>query len=199
MCGCAKTIRERRLPIHPKNASRTRIGPLNQYPNCRAISEISRKFFTFYWTRIKIWWHFHSLQNQRNTITGYTYYFGLQNIRQCKFFMYVHMSPELVHMYLTTYSRKPGNYNGTIIFEIDIMKKSSPINSKFIYLQLSKPKCYFFSVAISCNLSNFQRKPNQTKQPKVFVKKSSLTKTLIDINHRNNAAIVIPWFSTLCG
>ena len=29
---------------------------------------------------------------------------------------------------LTTYSRKPGDYNGTIIFEIDIMKKSSPIN-----------------------------------------------------------------------
>ena len=29
---------------------------------------------------------------------------------------------------LTTFSRKPGNYNGTIIFEIDIMKKSYPIN-----------------------------------------------------------------------
>ena len=29
---------------------------------------------------------------------------------------------------LTTYSKKPENYNGTIIFEIDIMKKSSPIN-----------------------------------------------------------------------
>ena len=29
---------------------------------------------------------------------------------------------------LTTYSRKPENYNGTIIFEIDIMKNSSPIN-----------------------------------------------------------------------
>ena len=147
MCGCAKTIRERRLPIHPKNASRTRIGPLNQYPNCRAISEISRKFFTFYWTRIKIWWHFHSLQNQRNTITGYTYYFGLQNIRQCKFFMYVHMSPELVHMYLTTYSRKPGNYNGTIIFEIDIMKKSSPLNFEFTLFASVKNKItLFFSV-----------------------------------------------------
>ena len=30
---------------------------------------------------------------------------------------------------LTTYSRKVENYNGTIIFEIDIMKNSSPINS----------------------------------------------------------------------
>ena len=29
---------------------------------------------------------------------------------------------------LTTYSRKPENYNGTNIFEIDIMKNSSPIN-----------------------------------------------------------------------
>ena len=29
---------------------------------------------------------------------------------------------------LTTYSRKLENYNGTIIFEIDIMKNSSPIN-----------------------------------------------------------------------
>ena len=29
---------------------------------------------------------------------------------------------------LTTYSRKPENYNGTIIFEIDIMKNSSPMN-----------------------------------------------------------------------
>ena len=28
----------------------------------------------------------------------------------------------------TTYSRKPGNFNGTISFEIDIMKNSSPIN-----------------------------------------------------------------------
>lgn len=29
---------------------------------------------------------------------------------------------------LATYSRKLGNYNGTIIFEIDIMKNLSPIN-----------------------------------------------------------------------
>ena len=30
---------------------------------------------------------------------------------------------------LATYSRKLENYNGTIIFEFDIMKNSSPINS----------------------------------------------------------------------
>ena len=29
---------------------------------------------------------------------------------------------------LATYSRKLENYNGTIIFEFDIMKNSSPIN-----------------------------------------------------------------------
>ena len=32
------------------------------------------------------------------------------------------------HPHSSTYSRKPENYNGTNIFEIDIMKKSSPIN-----------------------------------------------------------------------
>ena len=42
----------------------------------------------------------------------------------CKFFTYVTKTCAN----LTTYSRKPENYNGTIIFEIDIMKKSSPIN-----------------------------------------------------------------------
>ena len=39
------------------------------------------------------------------------------------------MSPKLVRTYhISICSRKPENYNGTIIFEIDIMKKSSPIN-----------------------------------------------------------------------
>ena len=41
-----------------------------------------------------------------------------------KFFTYVTKT----RANLTTYSRKPENYNGTIIFEIDIIKKSSPIN-----------------------------------------------------------------------
>ena len=49
------------------------------------------------------------------------------------------MSPKTMAN-LTTFNRKPGNYNGTIIFEIDIMKKFSPINSKFTFLPLSKPK-----------------------------------------------------------
>jgi len=41
-----------------------------------------------------------------------------------KFFTYVTKT----YPNLPTYSRKLGNYNGTIIFDIDIMKKSSPIN-----------------------------------------------------------------------
>ena len=40
-----------------------------------------------------------------------------------KFFTYVTKT----HANLTTYSRKPENYNGIIIFEIDIMKNSSQI------------------------------------------------------------------------
>ena len=40
----------------------------------------------------------------------------------------------------TTYSRKPGDCNGTIIFEIDIMKNSSPLNLKFTSFAMSKPK-----------------------------------------------------------
>ena len=43
----------------------------------------------------------------------------------CKYFMYVAKTCAN----LTKYSRKPENYNGTIIFEFDIMKKSSQINS----------------------------------------------------------------------
>ena len=35
-----------------------------------------------------------------------------------KYFMYV----AKIRANLTTYSRKPENYNGTLIFEIDIMK-----------------------------------------------------------------------------
>ena len=50
---------------------------------------------------------------------------------------------------LATYTRKPGNNNGTIVFEIDIMKKSYPVNLNFTSLPLSKPKWHFFSGAVS--------------------------------------------------
>ena len=45
---------------------------------------------------------------------------------------------------LTTYSRKPGNYNGTIIFEFDIMKNSSQLNLKFTYFATVKTKITLF-------------------------------------------------------
>ena len=44
---------------------------------------------------------------------------------------------------LTTYSRKPENYTGTIIFEIDIMKNSSPIN-------LNLGQTWLFHICLGC-------------------------------------------------
>ena len=62
----------------------------------------------------------------------------------CKFFTYVTET----QANLSTYSRKPGyhnleNYNGTIDFEIDTMKKSSPsvkifVQIKFFIIVLDK-------------------------------------------------------------
>ena len=44
---------------------------------------------------------------------------------------------------LATYSRKPENYNGTIIFEFDIMKNSSPIN-------LNLCQTWLFHICFGC-------------------------------------------------
>ena len=54
-------------------------------------------------------------------------------------------------MNLTTYSRKPKNYNGPIIFEIDIMKKSTPINLNLCQTWLFKKLfgCFFFFLTFS--------------------------------------------------
>ena len=73
---------------------------------------------------------------------------------------------------LTTYSRKPWNYNDTIIIEFDIMKKSSPLNLKFTF---------------------FVTKSSLTK---ILIDWGGL---FHDINLNNNGVIVIPWFSTICG
>ena len=54
----------------------------------------------------------------------------------CKYFMYVAKTCAN----LTKYSRKPENYNGTIIFEIDIIKKSCPLNLKFTFFATVKTK-----------------------------------------------------------
>ena len=109
------------------------------------------------------------------------------------------MAPKLVRTYPHKYSRKPGNYNGTIIFEIHIIKKSSPLNLKFTFFATVKTKItLLFSATLAATITK--------KTIKTFVKKSSLTKILIDwgglfhdINLKNNGAIVISWFSTICG
>ena len=49
------------------------------------------------------------------------------------------MSPKLVQTYPLTVQKQ----------EIDIMRKSSPINLRFTVLPLSKPKWHFFSGAVS--------------------------------------------------
>ena len=64
---------------------------------------------------------------------------------ESKFFTYVTKT----RPNLPTYSRKLENYNGTIIFEIDIIKKSSPINSKFTFLPLSKPLLLWYNQLLS--------------------------------------------------
>ena len=79
---------------------------------------------------------------------------------------------------LTTYSRKPGNYNGTIIFEIDIMKKSSPSiqNSHICHCQNQNVTSFLVQSA-EISVTSIVNKNNQ---PKAFVKKSSLTIIIID-------------------
>ena len=62
----------------------------------------------------------------------------------------------------TTYSRKPGDYNGTIIFEIHIMKNSSPLNLKFTLFAMSKPKQQFFSAGLTA--LSAQLRVNQNKR-----------------------------------
>ena len=66
---------------------------------------------------------------------------------------------------LTTYRRKPGDYNGTIIFEIDIMKNSSPLNSIFTFFAMSKPKYQLLFCWTHSTLSSVQSKSKQNKQP----------------------------------
>ena len=57
-------------------------------------------------------------------------------------------------------SRKLGNYNGTIIFENNIMQKSSPISSGFTFL----PLLFWCSLLMLSVMLKCRQK--QTKQPK---------------------------------
>ena len=69
----------------------------------------------------------------------------------------------------TTYSRKPGDYNGTIIFEFDIMKNSSPLNLKFTFFATVKTKITLLfywthstlSSASKCDRVNQNKRNNQ--------------------------------------
>ena len=76
---------------------------------------------------------------------------------------------------LTTYSRKLGDYNGTIFFEIAIMKNSSPFNSKFTFFATVKTKitllfCWThstLSLASKCDRVNQNKRNNQNNGEKV--------------------------------
>ena len=61
------------------------------------------------------------------------------------------------HANLTTYSRKPENYNGTIVFEIDIMKNSSPLNLKFTFSFLLDSQHSQLSFRVNQNKRNNQK------------------------------------------
>ena len=63
------------------------------------------------------------------------------------------------HANLTIYSIKPGNYNGTNFFEIDIIKKSSPINSKFTFFATVTTK-----IALPFSVTHFMLSRKQLKQ-----------------------------------
>ena len=57
---------------------------------------------------------------------------------------------------LTTYSRKPGDYNGTIIFEIDIMENSSQLNLIFTIFAMSKPITRLFITLLDRGITLFE-------------------------------------------
>ena len=101
---------------------------------------------------------------------------------------------------LTTYSRKPENYNGTIIFEIDIMKNSSPINLNLGHTWLFHKffGCFFcFDLLWSWVES--------AVSPVLFWHGKECEFWIVwgwvfhDVNLKNNGAIVIPRFFTICG
>ena len=78
---------------------------------------------------------------------------------------------------LSTYSRKPGNYNGTIIFEIDIMKKSFPLNLKFTFFATVKTKKTLSSISRSlCAQQSYSWKQNNRN----ICKRIKFDKVLID-------------------
>ena len=109
---------------------------------------------------------------------------------------------------LTTYSRKPENYNGTIIFEIDIMKNSSPINLNVCQTWLlHKFLVVSFVLIYSVTLRSWAESAVSTAELEVLFWFSKRQKMGI-LNwvgvsfswnqSKKNGAIVSPMFSTLC-
>jgi hypothetical protein len=108
---------------------------------------------------------------------------------------------------LATYSRKPENYNSTIIFEFDIMKNSSPINWNLCQTWLFHLLfgCLFCFDLIYSELS-WECCESSRKEVLFWFWHGNKCEYLIewgwvfhDVNLKNNGAIVIPRFSTICG
>ena len=95
---------------------------------------------------------------------------------------------------LTTYSRKPENYNGTIIFEIDIMKNLSPINLNLCQTWLfHKSFCYFFCFDLLWSWAKSVVSPAEKKC--YFGFDSGKKYEFQIVNLKNNGPIITPWFS----
>ena len=110
---------------------------------------------------------------------------------------------------LTTYSRKPGNYSGTIILQIDIVKKSSPINLNLcqtwlFYKFFGRFFCFdllLYSMKLSWECCESSRKEVLFwfwHWQKMWIL-NSVGMSFSWCNLKNNGAIVIPRFSTKCG
>jgi hypothetical protein len=99
---------------------------------------------------------------------------------------------------LTTYSRKLENYNGTIIFEIDIMKKSTPINLNLCQTWLfHKVFGCFFCFDLLWSWAESAVNPGEKKC--YFSFDSGKKCEFLIESGWVHGAIVIPRFSTICG
>ena len=119
-----------------------------------------------------------------------------------KFFTYV-TKPRA---HLSTYSRKLGNYNDTIIFEIDIIKKQKRSSPLIIKIHIFCHSQNQNNTSLQCHSLYAQQKTAETityKTTKTFVKKSQILidwgGLFHDINLEIHSANVIPQFSTICG
>ena len=80
------------------------------------------------------YWNSGLLFVTENSLYVYSFFFTFTPCSEC----FTYVTKTIVD--LTTYSRKPGDYNGNIFFEIDIMKNSSPLNLKLTFFATVKTK-----------------------------------------------------------